>query len=193
VARPREFDEDIALELGMQVFWARGYEGATLNHLLDGMGLSKSSFYETFGSKHDLFVAALDLYFASVVEDEASGLENAQSGRRAITSYFDKIVATAGKEDADLGCFLVNCATEVAAFDGEALERIDAGFARYEKAFRTALKNAQQSREVAKRKDPRSLSRFLTSGMCGMRVMAQAGAKRAALRDIARTTLSQLD
>lgn len=193
MARPREFDEDIALELGMQVFWARGYEGATLNHLLDGMGLSKSSFYETFGSKHDLFIAALDLYNASVVEESAAALENATSGRKAITSYVDGIVATAGKEEADLGCFLVNCATEVAAFDGDALERIESGLGRYEKAFRTALKNAQQSREVAKKRDPRSLARVLTSGVCGMRVMAQAGAKRAALRDVAKSTLSLLD
>ena len=59
MARPREFDEDEVLEQAMQVFWRRGYRATSLNDLLAAMDLSKSSFYETFGTKRELLLTAL--------------------------------------------------------------------------------------------------------------------------------------
>ena len=62
MGRPREFNENEALESAMQVFWAKGYDGASLGELTSAMGLSKSSLYDTFGSKHELFIAAVERY-----------------------------------------------------------------------------------------------------------------------------------
>ena len=53
--RPRQFNEEQALEAAMEQFWAVGYEATSLQDLLRVMKLSKSSLYQTFGSKHDLF------------------------------------------------------------------------------------------------------------------------------------------
>ncbi|MCH7554884.1 MAG: TetR family transcriptional regulator, partial [Proteobacteria bacterium] len=65
-ARPREFDTTQALDRAMRVFWAQGYDATSLCDLLCAMGLSKSSLYETFGSKHELYLAALDHYNRTV-------------------------------------------------------------------------------------------------------------------------------
>ena len=66
MARPREFDADVALEQAMQVFWDMGYQSASLSSLTRAMGISKSSFYEAFGSKHELYLSALEYYNATV-------------------------------------------------------------------------------------------------------------------------------
>ena len=66
MARPREFDANDALEQAMQVFWDKGYQSASLNALTEAMGISKSSFYEAFGSKHELYLSALEHYNATV-------------------------------------------------------------------------------------------------------------------------------
>src|SRR5512147_1672115 len=65
MARTKAFDEDVVMERAMQVFWRRGYRATSLDDLLAAMRLSKSSFYETFGTKRDLLLTALRRYAAA--------------------------------------------------------------------------------------------------------------------------------
>ena len=60
--RTRQFDVDEALDRALEVFWARGYEGATLPELTRAMGINRPSLYAAFGNKEQLFRKALDRY-----------------------------------------------------------------------------------------------------------------------------------
>ena len=60
--RPREFDPAQALAAALQVFWRRGYEGASISDLTEAMGITRPSLYACFGNKEALFRQALDLY-----------------------------------------------------------------------------------------------------------------------------------
>src|SRR5258708_8354183 len=62
MARPREFDIDIALDRAMEAFWEKGYEATSLDDLCEVTGLSRSSLYATFGSKRTLLLQAVDRY-----------------------------------------------------------------------------------------------------------------------------------
>lgn len=68
MSRAREFDETEVLDKALQVFWQQGYEGTSLNDLLDATGLTKSSLYATFGSKEDLFHRIVERYLSKHVE-----------------------------------------------------------------------------------------------------------------------------
>ena len=60
--RTRQFDVDEALDRALEVFWARGYEGATLPELTRAMGINRPSLYAAFGNKEQLFRKALGRY-----------------------------------------------------------------------------------------------------------------------------------
>ena len=62
LGRPREFDADSRLDRAMEVFWQRGFEGATLPELTAAMGINRPSLYAAFGNKEQLFEKCLDRY-----------------------------------------------------------------------------------------------------------------------------------
>lgn len=75
MGRPRGFDIDQALERAMRVFWARGYEGASLAELTGAMGITKTSMYAAFGNKEQLFRKALHRYGAGPAAYATRALE----------------------------------------------------------------------------------------------------------------------
>ncbi len=62
--RPRSFDKEKALDAALQVFWRKGYEGASMADLTSAMGIEKPSLYAAFGDKEQLFLQVLDHYQA---------------------------------------------------------------------------------------------------------------------------------
>jgi len=64
--RPRKFDRDQALARAMEVFWSRGYEGASLADLTKAMGINPPSLYAAFGDKENLFIEAVQRYHENV-------------------------------------------------------------------------------------------------------------------------------
>lgn len=65
--RPRVFDMDEALDMALKIFWARGYEGASIAELTETIGVSKPSLYAAFGNKEELFYKALMRYASGPV------------------------------------------------------------------------------------------------------------------------------
>ena len=60
--RPKTFNNFEALEKAQLLFWEKGYESTSLNDLVEGMGISRQSMYNTFGNKHALFIQCLEYY-----------------------------------------------------------------------------------------------------------------------------------
>ncbi len=86
--RPREFDRDEVLQKALQVFWERGYESTSVQHLVDAMGIGRASLYATFGSKHGLFCAVMDDYERALTQTLIAPLEGPGSPRRILSKLF---------------------------------------------------------------------------------------------------------
>lgn len=189
MARPREFDPDAALERAMQAFWAKGYEATSLDDLCAATGLSRSSLYAAFGDKHALLLQALDRYEESSAARIAAALGRPLPIREAIAAllgeFIDNIVAGPGRR----GCFIGNCAAELARHDRDALARVRRSLERTERQLGEALERARTHGELAPSANPRALARFLASGIHGLRLVGKANPDREALDDVARTML----
>ncbi|WP_434054710.1 MAG: TetR/AcrR family transcriptional regulator [Roseibium sp.] len=117
MGRPRTFDSREALTAAMNVFWAKGYDGASLKDLTSAMGISGPSMYAAFGDKRELFLKTIDLYgdvdgCAPVVI-----FESEPDIRLAVRGFLEEVIkyATAHESGAK-GCFL---ASSVSASIGE--------------------------------------------------------------------------
>lgn len=192
--RPREFNADQALDQAMEVFWTKGYEAASLRDLIEAMGISKSSFYDTFGSKHELFLATIDRYNQTVSSCRlASMIDQAPSPKAGIANAFQSVVETMLEHGDKRGCFVSNCAVEVACHDSAAADRVADGLSNTEDAFYRGVRRAQDMGEIPQAKDARALARYLTSTLNGLLVMGKARPDRRSLQDIVGVALSVLD
>jgi AcrR family transcriptional regulator len=57
--RPRQYDEESALQAAGQVFWTKGFSATSLDDLSVAMGMNRPSIYGAFGDKEALYRRAL--------------------------------------------------------------------------------------------------------------------------------------
>lgn len=112
--RPREYEESEALATALDVFWRQGYEATSLDDLTRAMGLSRSSFYCCFGSKHGALMAAIRRYTDDSFAELSKIAASDASPRTAVKAMIE---AMSHPENGHRGCLLVNCITELATRD----------------------------------------------------------------------------
>jgi len=170
VGRPREFDEEAALEAAMEAFWQKGYESTSLADLCTCTGLHKGSLYQAFGDKHALFMRSLKHYAdtefkesAAVVLQHESPLEGIRALVREVCEYAEE-----GK-----GCMMINSMVELAPHDPEVRKAIENEGQRRIRVVTDLLTRAQQLGEIRADLVPEKLAQQLMIGLAGSAAMVK--------------------
>lgn len=174
--RPIAFSPDEAANAAMQVFWARGYDSASTRDLLEAMRLSRSSLYQAFGNKEQLFLEALRRYRESLVGRLGRRLEAAPSAMAFLAALFRETAQEAGSERAALGCLIFNSASELGQHDGLPSQHARQSIAAITALFQQAVTRAQVEGDIAPERDAAALANYLTMGMAGLRTLLKSGA-----------------
>jgi len=193
MARHKEFDQDIALDKAVTLFWQKGYAATSIQDLVDHMGIGRRSLYDTFESKHDLFLAALDRYHQQANRSLASFGQPLGSFKMAIRRIFMEIVAEAIADRERKGCFFVNSAVELAGQDDEVTVRARQGCQDLESIFLELLQQAQQAEELRPDRDIQALAQHLTNTVFGIRVMSKVNPDPQVFTNVVDLALSVLD
>lgn len=192
IGRPREYDPAKALDAAMEIFWRRGYEGTSLNDLLIATGLSKSSFYQAFKSKHEVFRRALTRYCDDLTERLRNKLLASNSGWDFIESVMMTAVSEARESDCPRGCMIVNVATEFSNRDARIGKLVADGVKRVTEIFSAAVKRAQKEGSIPAEKDPTLLGRYLLSSLSGLRTLVKAGNSHTSIAAVVTVIMASL-
>lgn len=190
--RTKEFEPREALDAAVQLFWSRGYEATSMRDLLNAMCIGRGSFYDTFGNKRALFLAALDRFQEVRTSWMGEALEAPGSDLGNIEGVLRRIVDGLAESEPRRGCLMANTAVDLAPHDAEVAEKVSRYVRRTEAAFERALIRAQNAGEIPRDRDPKAIARFLVNTVHGLRVLARAGTDRAALEDAVRVALGAL-
>lgn len=174
MARPQEFDTAEALRAAMQLFWDKGYEATSLADLMHATGLSKSSLYAAFGSKHELFLTAFDAYRANRKHDMERILTRSPA-RQGIEAFFRMIVADMRDPARGSGCMSINQAVELAPHDPQVQRRVEEDFSLIEDALAAAAERGQADNSITRDRPARDLAVLLVLGFPGLQIMTRAG------------------
>ncbi|MGW4956748.1 TetR/AcrR family transcriptional regulator [Nonomuraea sp. NPDC004186] len=173
MGRPKQFDPDVAVGHAMDVFWRKGYAATTPQDLVDALGIGKGSLYNTFGSKHALFEAALSRYrdsqAAALIEmlEEPGPVKDRL--RRALRLLSEMDLADPDRR----GCMAVNTAAELGQSDESAAQLVRRMFDRTEDAFRALVEEGRRTGEIAADRDARAVGSLLLNTVVGMRLLAR--------------------
>jgi AcrR family transcriptional regulator len=182
--RPRNFDRSDALQKAMKLFWERGYEGASFDDLADAMGISPSSFYNSFGSKERLYQEATEAYMACASRWFADELHADTDAKTA----FHRLLTAAAREftqsDLPAGCMISLAGTHVPP----ALSCMRDAMARHRWAAQSAMaariQRGVEEGDVPKDANVQALAAFYSALSRGMAVHARDGASRERLLEI---------
>ncbi|MEM7225802.1 MAG: TetR/AcrR family transcriptional regulator [Pseudomonadota bacterium] len=193
MGRHKAFEHDQVLDKAMRLFWRKGYEATSVQELVSAMGINRASLYDSFGDKHDLFMATIDHYVEHVSHKRLAKLKRPGPPLEILAGFFDDLIAVSLGRERYLGCFLTNSAVELAPHDRIVEQRLRLAIGNIEESFYVLLCRAQSEGTLDPRRDARALARYLTGAVQGLRVLIRAKADPAVLHDVVRVTLAAVE
>lgn len=192
MARAKEFDEKTVLDKAVTLFWHKGYNGTSAQDLVEGLGISRSSMYDTFGDKRTLFIKALKLYEEKNTRDLISMADQSADPRETIRQILENLVKEDLNDQLAKGCFMVNTAIELAPHDKEVADIVNSNMADVVDAFYRTICKGQESGQLSPEIDAKAIARFLYNNVTGIRVSSRSGKDKKAMDDIIKVILSVL-
>jgi AcrR family transcriptional regulator len=186
--RPREFDADEALDRALEVFWRKGYEGASLAELTEAMGINRPSLYAAFGNKEALFRRALDRYAEGPAAYTREAL-NAPTAREVAERLLHGAADALTDPCHPPGCLGVMGALTCGEAADSIREELCARRAAFEKELTRRLERAKADGDLPADTNCADLARLVMTIMQGMSVQAASGASRQDLRKVAEMAL----
>ncbi len=193
MSRPREFDQAEAIETAMNEIWKNGYEACSVKALSEKLGITRSSFYNAFGSREALFREALVRYFDQSPDKAFATARQGVRVRALLTRTFREVCHARASDPAGRGCMAINSAAELCnvheELGGLMAEAILNSLGCLEKLLRWGVKQGEIDRDA----DTHALALALQNLLIGLNLMCKVVRSEDELWLAAETTLKGLD
>jgi len=190
--RPREFDMDDVLDKAIPVFCERGFHGASLNDLSDGMKLTQGSIYKAFKDKRGVFLAALERQEALYGAKLRKAVNKAESGRQKLRAALLFYVELSQGAEGMQGCLVVSTAVELASTDADIAKRVRASFRRRQKFLATLILQGRDDGSIGRHVDPEGTAWLMLFLFQGVRVVGKTGVTRKELFAVVNSAMKTL-
>jgi len=188
--RPRNFDKDAALARAMEVFWLKGYEGASMADLTSAMGIASPSLYAAFGSKEDLFRQALDYYTASEGGLIWGPVTQAETAHAAVETFLMQTARVFTRRSRPPGCLVVLSALHPNEHSETVRRELVKRRAQTVTELRELLRQGVVRGEISAAADLDAIAKYYVTVQQGMSIQARDGASRQQLEQIATAALA---
>ncbi|MFJ3319199.1 TetR/AcrR family transcriptional regulator [Curtobacterium sp. NPDC086286] len=187
--RPRKFDEADVIERARRTFAETGFEGTSLDDLLEATGLGRQSLYNAFGGKKELFMRA----FLSDTDGAVDAVKTVlQSAEHPIARIRTQLVSAAVEHGAAQAApsLLVRASVELAARDPEVAATVTKAFDAIRADYAACIVDAQVAGEIEADADAEALATYFCAVIEGMGAIGRVGVSRAELLRVGLTSLA---
>ena len=188
--RPRSFDRSAALVRAMEVFWTKGYEGASISDLTEAMGIGSPSLYAAFGSKEALFREAIELYGRTEGPAIWDAVENAPDARSAVARFLTATAHSFSRPGKPRGCMVVLSQLNPTEASASVCAALRENRAQGQSGLERRLRRAVEVGELAPGTDVAALAAFYLTVQQGMSIQARDGASEETLLAVAKGAMA---
>lgn len=192
MARPSSFDREAAIEAAMREMWRSGYEASSVKAISEKLGITRSSYYNAFGSREDLFRQALGVYFAQSPDAVLHRDLPDTPILALLTRTFRAICEARARDPEARGCLAINCLSEFDTTQDELGLMIADAVLKSAARLEELLTLAVDRGELPVGTNVHATALALQNLMVGLNVFSKALRNEEELWLTARTTLSAL-
>jgi TetR/AcrR family transcriptional regulator, copper-responsive repressor len=185
--RPREFDRDHALARAMEVFWSRGYEGASLADLTKAMGINPPSLYAAFGDKENLFIEAVQRYHENV--RQSCPYAGEPTARAAVGRLLAELATLFTDRSHPAGCLAVMAMITSGTSSARLQKMLAEERANAKARLRERIQRGVKEGDLPADTDIAALTDFYVAVINGMSLQAREGASRKSVLTMAETAM----
>lgn len=185
--RPRGFDPAVALESAMKVFWAEGFDGASIDTLARETGMPRATLYQLYHDKEGLFLAAIDHYAQTRAAQIAVSLGPNLALRDDLAAFFKAVIDLALSEPKARGCLISCVLADAAGTNARFRSELDQRFLALERRVRDRL-----AADEAQQGDIAARALMVASIARGLMLRARGGADRGLLEQAAAEAVRML-
>ncbi|MEO1021059.1 MAG: TetR/AcrR family transcriptional regulator [Bacteroidota bacterium] len=172
--RTKAFDQQDVLQKAVALFWKQGYEATSMQDLVDHLGISRSSLYETFGDKENLYKQALKAY-----RDQGTHrLENQWNPDKTFTqnlrALFNAVIQEADLDPEAKGCFLVNAGIELAHTQPDVFNQVKENQENTIAFFKRKIIEAKLANQLPGKQHATELAALVYNSYAGLQVLARS-------------------
>ena len=190
--RTEVFDRQLVLDRAKDVFWQKGYNGTSMQDLVDATGLNRSSIYNSFGNKRALYNAALEKY-----KDETDTFFEAcdcttLTGLQVVQSIFSNVIESIESDTENKGCMVMNCATELSGKDRKLDKWLRGSLDETTDKIEEYVLKGQKDGSIRKDESSRALADYLVAGLHGLRITSLSNKDKEMLKGIANKIVTSI-
>lgn len=165
MARTVEFNECEIIDKAMNVFWEKGYQVTSMQDLVDAMQINRSSIYNTFGDKHQLFMKCISIYFENVMLEIKEKVAKQSSAKQALINIIkDK---AAWIVDCEKGCLGIKTVFEIAPEDNEVRKQMSKNNEIFLQFLAEVVQKAIDDKELDDSEDAMLMAEYIMTSFTG--------------------------
>ncbi|PKJ55559.1 TetR/AcrR family transcriptional regulator [Bacillus sp. SN10] len=152
MGRKISFNKEHALNKAMHLFWEKGYDATYISDLIETMGISRSTLYDSFGDKDALFKLVLE-HYKNYGSQKRNLLFSGINTKASLTSFFYQHIEKCYSDEIPKGCIITNSSLLIGQIDPAIEEILINDFNELENVFKQVIEDGKKKGEISQEAD----------------------------------------